>query len=195
MNIRLHLEIAGALLMLLGLGHAFMGRYFGWNRELAGVSLFTRQVFEVHTFFIGLLLVLLGACSFFYAGALVEPSPLSRAVLTGMLLFWLCRLGFQWFVYDPGIWRGNRFRTVMHVVFSVFWIYVVLTYGGALYSHLSATSGSTLAARLATHRQSIADPGLGTRAQAAPKGTGDRVPRPLDRTVHPQPRRPTALSN
>jgi hypothetical protein len=133
MNIRLHLEIVGALLMLLGLSHALMGRYFGWTSELARVSLFTRQVFEVHTFFIGLLLVLLGACSFFYAGALLEPSPLSRALLAGMVLFWLCRLTCQWFVYDSALWRGNRFRTVMHVVFSVFWIYMVLTYAAALH--------------------------------------------------------------
>ena len=132
MNIRLHLEIVGALLMLLGVSHAFLGRYFGWSREMARVSLFTRQVFEVHTFFIGLLLVLVGACSFFYAGALLEPSPLSRAVLTGMAIFWLFRLAFQWFVYDPSIWRGDRFRTAMHVIFSAFWMYVVLTYAAAL---------------------------------------------------------------
>jgi hypothetical protein len=149
MNIRLHLEIAGALLMALGLAHALLGRYLGWTRDLARVPLFTRQVFQVHTFFIGLFVVLLGACSFFYAGALLAPGPLSRALLAGMTFFWFCRLMCQWFVYDSAIWRGNRFRTIMHVVFSMFWIYVVLTCGGALYSQRSATSGSTFAARLA----------------------------------------------
>jgi hypothetical protein len=133
MNLRLHLEIVGVLLLVLGISHAFFGRYFGWPGELARVSLLTRQVFNVHTFFIGLLLVLLGACSFFYADALLAPAPLSRALLTGMAVFWLCRLLCQWFVYDRALWRGNRFRTVMHVAFSMLWIYAVLTYGGALY--------------------------------------------------------------
>jgi hypothetical protein len=132
MNLRLQLEIAGALLIALGLGHAFFDRYFGWKGELARVSLLTRQVFQVHTFFIGLLLVLFGACSLFYADALLEPVPLSRALLAGMALFWLCRLACQWFFYDPALWRGSRFRTAMHVLFSMFWIYLVLTYGGAL---------------------------------------------------------------
>jgi hypothetical protein len=38
----------------------------------------------------------------------------------------------QWFAYDAAIWRGNPFRTVMHVVFSALWIYVTATYGTAL---------------------------------------------------------------
>jgi len=132
MNIRLHLQIVGALLTALGAAHALFGRYFGWKKELERVSLLTRQVFEVHTFFIGLLLVLLGACSLFYADALLEPGPLPRAILAGILIFWLCRLLVQWFVYDPAIWRGRPFYTLMHVAFSLFWIYVVLTYGLAL---------------------------------------------------------------
>src|SRR5262249_9962758 len=33
MNPRLHLEIAGALLIALGLGHAFFEHYLGWNGE------------------------------------------------------------------------------------------------------------------------------------------------------------------
>ena len=53
-------------------------------------------------------------------------------MLTGLVVFWLARLVFQLFVYDPAIWRGRRFYTFMHVVFSIFWIYVVLTYGAAL---------------------------------------------------------------
>jgi hypothetical protein len=38
----------------------------------------------------------------------------------------------QWFAYDAAIWRGDRFRTVMHVAFSALWIYVTATYGMAL---------------------------------------------------------------
>jgi hypothetical protein len=134
MTIRLHLEIVGALLIILGAAHGLFGRYFGWKQELAHVSLLTRQVFLVHCFFIGLLLVLLGACSLFYADALLTPGPTSRMLLAGFLIFWLCRLFVQWFIYDPAIWRGRPFYTFMHVVFSLFWTYAVLTYGLALRS-------------------------------------------------------------
>jgi hypothetical protein len=132
MNLRLHFEISGVLLLTLGLAHCFFARYFGWKEELARLSVFTRQVFLVHCFFIALAVALLGACSLFYADALLEPSPLSRVVLAGVLVFWLCRLGAQWFGYSPAIWRGKRFYTAMHFVFSGFWIYLVLIYAAAL---------------------------------------------------------------
>jgi hypothetical protein len=132
MNINLHLKIVGALLLTLGLAHSMFGRYFKWRKELAQVSLLTRQIFLVHCFFIALLVVLVGVCSLFYTDALLESGRLSRVVLTGLVVFWLARLVFQLFVYDPAIWRGRRFYTFMHVVFSIFWIYVVLTYGAAL---------------------------------------------------------------
>jgi hypothetical protein len=132
MTVALHLRIVGALLVVLGLSHVFFDRFFGWGRELSAVSLLTRKVFFVHTFFIGLGLVLIGAGSFFMASQLLEPSALSRAILMAMVVFWLCRMLAQWFVYDAAIWRGNPFRTVMHVVFSALWIYVTATYGTAL---------------------------------------------------------------
>jgi hypothetical protein len=132
MTLNAHLQMVGALLVLLGLSHAFFNRYFGWGRELAGVSLFTRRVFFVHTFFIGLGVALAGIGSLLYADALLRPGALSRAILAGMVLFWFCRLLAQFFAYDAAIWRGDRFRTWMHVAFTLLWCYVTATYGIAL---------------------------------------------------------------
>lgn len=132
MNVYIHLKIAGTLLMGLGLAHSFFGRYFKWKKELAQLSLLTRQIFLVHCFFISLSVVLIGACTLFFTNALLRSGTLSRVVLTGLVMFWLARLVFQIFVYDSAIWRGNRFYTFMHVVFSLFWTYVVVTYGAAL---------------------------------------------------------------
>jgi hypothetical protein len=122
----------GALLLALGLAHSMFGRYFQWKKELAQLSLLTRQIFLVHCFFIALLVTMAGACSLFYTDALLGSGVLSRVLLTGFVVFWLSRLGFQFFVYDPAIWRGRKFYTAMHVIFSIFWIYVVAIYGVAL---------------------------------------------------------------
>ena len=132
MTLSVHLRIVGAFLLLLGMSHAFFNRYFGWEQELAGVSLFTRRVFFVHNFFIGFSVVLAGAGTLFYANALLIPGMLSRVVLAGMTLFWFCRLMAQFFAYDSAIWRGNRFRTFMHTAFAVLWCYVTATYAIAL---------------------------------------------------------------
>lgn len=132
MTLSMHLRIVGVLLMLLGLSHIFFSRYFKWNRELADVSLFTRQVFFVHTFFIALGVVLAGAGSFVCADVLLRPGLLSRTLLAGLTLFWLCRLLVQFFTYDASLWRGDCFRTAMHIAFSALWLYVTVTYGIAL---------------------------------------------------------------
>jgi len=132
MTLHLHLQIAGFLLLALGLAHVFFNGYFGWDRELEPLSLLTRRVFQVHCFFIALVLVLMGAGSMLYADALLEPTPLARALLAGIVVFWLCRLLAQFFAYDSAIWKGDRFRTWMHVAFSALWIYFVTVYGLAL---------------------------------------------------------------
>jgi hypothetical protein len=132
MTLATHLHVVGALLLLLGMSHAFFNRYFGWERELEGVSLLTRRIFFVHTFFIALGVVLAGAVSLIYADALLRPGALSRVILAGMAAFWFCRLLAQFLAYDSAIWRGNRFRTFMHAAFSLLWCYVTATYGIAL---------------------------------------------------------------
>lgn len=132
MTVITNLRVVGCLLMLLGVSHVFFNRYFGWERELETVSLLTRRIFFVHTFFIGLGVVLAGAVSLLCADALLRPGALSRAILAGLAAFWLCRLLAQFVAYDSAIWRGNRFRTVMHAAFSVLWCYVTATYGIAL---------------------------------------------------------------
>ena len=124
MTLSNHMQIVGILLMLLGLSHVFFNRYFQWERDLATVSLLTRQVFFVHSFFIGLVVALFGALSFFYSDALLQHAALNRAILAGMATFWLCRLFAQFFAYDSDLWRGDRFRTFMHVAFTLLWCYV-----------------------------------------------------------------------
>ena len=129
MTLSIHLRIVGILLVSLGLSHAFFNRYFGWEKELEAVSLLTRRVFFVHSFFIALGVVLAGAVSFLYADALLRPTSLNRALLAAMATFWLCRLLAQFFAYDSAIWRGDRFRTFMHMGFALLWCYVTATYG------------------------------------------------------------------
>lgn len=56
-----------------------------------------------------------------------------KVVFGGFSVFWGARLAIQFFVYSPQHWRGNRFRTLMHVVFSVTWTLLTSVYGLAAY--------------------------------------------------------------
>jgi hypothetical protein len=61
---------------------------------------------------------------------------LSRAV-TGLTIFWSLRMLMRWFYYSPEVWRGNRFNTVTHYLFSGAWVYVTATFAAALWSNLT----------------------------------------------------------
>jgi hypothetical protein len=64
MNIELHVQLTGVLMIILGTLHAVIPRYFRWKVELAPLGLITRQIVYVHTFFIGLVLFLIGTVCF-----------------------------------------------------------------------------------------------------------------------------------
>lgn len=132
MNPELHLRIAGAMQLALALLHLDFGRRFHWREELARVSLLNRQMFYAHTFFVCVVLTLFGSLSLFAPAALLEPTRLARLVLGGIAGFWALRLYCQWFVYDRSLWRGDTFRTVVHVVFTLVWAYFVAVYATAL---------------------------------------------------------------
>jgi hypothetical protein len=130
------LRIAGLLLLGLSASHAFFPGRLGWKEDLARLTPLNRQIFLVHTFFIVLVVTMMGILSLAFAGELLAPSPLARVVLAGLTLFWGARLVVQWFVYDKSLWKGNRLNTVVHVVFTVLWTYLTAVYGAALWIQL-----------------------------------------------------------
>lgn len=129
----LHFRIIGGIMAMLVVINLFVPRRFHWKEELSRVSLLNRQIFQAHTFFVVLLLALFSALFLTCAQALLEPTRLSRAVLIGLTIFWGLRMLMQWFFYSAEVWRGNRFHTVAHGVFSITWMYVTGICGLALW--------------------------------------------------------------
>ncbi len=122
------LRTAGALQIALALLHAFFPKRFDWAVELGRLSLLNRQIFIVHTVFVCFTLLLLGSLSAFAPQALLVPTPLSRLVLAGIASFWGLRFLVQWLYYDRVLWRGHRFNTVMHGLFTGVWVYLTGVY-------------------------------------------------------------------
>lgn len=136
MSLGVHLKIVGASLLLLAAAHAFFPRRFNWEEELGRLSRLNRQMFQVHCFFIGLVLFLFGVLSLGFTEALLERTFLARVILSGLALFWLARLVVQLFVYDPRLWKGSRFNTRVHLLFSLMWAYYAAVFGCALWHQL-----------------------------------------------------------
>jgi hypothetical protein len=117
------LKIIGGLFILLAFLHVFFPKYFSWKQDLAPLSLINRQMMYVHLFFIALLVFLLGLLCLTSADALLN-TQLGKRISLGLGLFWAIRLYVQFFVYSPKLWKGKRFETSMHILFSLFWAYV-----------------------------------------------------------------------
>jgi hypothetical protein len=131
------LRLVGGLMALLVVINLFVPHRLHWREEMTRLSLVNRQIFQVHSMFIVLTLGLFSALLLTSADALLEPTRLSRVVLIGLTIFWTVRMLVQWWFYSPEVWRGNRFNTVIHAVFSVTWVYVTATFALALWSNLS----------------------------------------------------------
>lgn len=132
MTLELHLRLVGVIMAALAVANLFVPRRFHWTEELARLSLLNRQIFQAHSIFLILTLALFSALLLTCADALLEPTKLARAILAGLTIFWGLRMLMQWFFYSPATWRGNRFHTAMHVVFSATWIYVTGVFATAL---------------------------------------------------------------
>ena len=113
--------------------HIIFPRYFQWNKELGSLSLINKQLMYVHTFFIGLVVLLMGLFCLLNAEDIIH-TPIGRQFALGLFVFWMTRLLFQFFVYSSTLWRGKKFETTIHVLFSLLWIYFsgVFLYASAL---------------------------------------------------------------
>ena len=128
----LHLRIVGIVMAALVVVNLCVPRRFHWREEMARLSLLNRQIFQAHNVFIILTLALFSALLLMYGPELLEPTRLSRALLSGLTIFWALRMVMQWWFYSPDVWRGHRFNTAMHYVFSIVWIYVTSVFAMAL---------------------------------------------------------------
>ena len=118
----IHIKIVGVLLVALAVMHVGIPNYFKWKQELQPLTLITRQILYVHTFFIAFVVLLIGLLCLGYSHDLVSTS-LGRIVCMGLAVFWLTRLIFQFFVYSSKVWKGKIFETIMHILFSLLWLY------------------------------------------------------------------------
>ncbi len=131
MSLVIHLKIIGIALMLLALVHLVLPKWCDWAVELAQLSLLNRQLMQVHTFFIALVVLMFGVLTFFCTDELLSKSRLAQAILAGFTVFWAIRLYFQFFVYAAELWRSKRFETIVHLLFVCFWTYCTVVYGWA----------------------------------------------------------------
>lgn len=123
----IHFKITGFILVLLSFVHVIFPKYFKWNQELNTLSLINRQMIYVHTFFIALVILLMGLLCLTCSQEL-SHTDLGKKISLGLGIFWTMRFLIQFFGYSPALWKGKRFETIVHIVFSLTWCYLSILF-------------------------------------------------------------------
>ena len=123
----IHFKIISVLLIALAMVHIFFPKYFNWDKELKSLSLINRQMMTVHTFFIALTALLMGLLCLTSSAELIETN-LGKKISLGLGLFWTVRLVIQFFGYSTDLWKGKKFETLMHIIFSLLWTYLSIIF-------------------------------------------------------------------
>jgi hypothetical protein len=123
LNMELQVKIIGILLIALALVHIVFPKYFNWETELKPLSLINRQMMIVHTFFIAFAVFLMGLLCLTSSSELVNTA-FGKKISLGLGVFWTVRLFIQFFGYSSDLWKGKKFETLMHIQFSLLWIYL-----------------------------------------------------------------------
>lgn len=123
----IHFKIIGVILIALSIIHIAFPKYFNWNVELNSLSLINRQMMYVHTFFVALIVLMMGLLCLFYSKELIETN-LGKIIVLGFAVFWSIRLFLQFFGYSSKLWRGKTFETIVHILFSLLWLYLSIVF-------------------------------------------------------------------
>ena len=119
----IHLIIIGIILIALALVHIIFPKYFNWKTELSSLSLINRQLMTVHTFFIALMVFLMGILCLTSADELIATN-LGKKISLGLGIFWTVRFFIQFIGYSSELWKGKTFETAVHVLFIFLWAYL-----------------------------------------------------------------------
>ena len=132
------LRLAGAALVLLGLGHLILPRVLGWPGEFTALRPLTRQIMHAHTHFIGLTCLLLGLAPLLLATDLLTGGRLPAAVLGAESIFWGLRWIAQLVAFPPALWRHRPLYRAGYLLFGLLWTWVTAVFGAALAATLQA---------------------------------------------------------
>ena len=122
------LRIAGAGLLLLAVLHVPIGKQLKWSEDTKRLTPVNAAIFHVHTFFICVVLVMMGLPCLLEPAIFLEKSRAGVWLSWSISGFWTLRLYFQWFVYQADLWRGKRMETVVHLWFTIVWSALALLF-------------------------------------------------------------------
>ena len=132
------LLVGGFLHFVILIASALTPRVLDWRTHLAPLPPFLRRLFWVYGSFIVLVIISFGVLTLLNADELASGAALPRSVCAMIALFWLARLGVQFFVFDAQPFLTTAFLRLGYHGLTLLFTALVFIYGcAALNLHLS----------------------------------------------------------
>lgn len=125
------LQIGGLLHFGILIASALTPGVLEWRRQLATLPVLLRQLFWVYGSFIVFVIVAFGTISLAHSEALTAGAPLGRTICGMIALFWLGRLGVQWFLFDATPYLTSPLLKVGYHALTLAFVALALIYGCA----------------------------------------------------------------
>jgi len=138
MNLIIALKIVAVLQLGVAVLNLFLTRLLKSQEDLDKMSLLPRQVFNVHSWFVSIMLVIFGVLTFRFADQMVSgQSEPALWIAAAAGIFWGIRTVIQMVYYSPSHWWGKTGRTVIHVVLLLVYGAMSATYLWPCFSKVS----------------------------------------------------------
>ena len=126
---KLLLILGGLLHFVILIASALTPRMLDWRTNLGALHPFLRRLFWVYGVFIVLVIISFGTLTLIRADELASATPLARSVCAMIAIFWLARLGVQFFVFDARPFLTTAFRRVGYHGLTFLFSALVFIYG------------------------------------------------------------------
>jgi len=128
---KLLLQLAAALQLLILIASASTPRVLDWRKNLAVLHPFLRKLFWVYGVFVVMVIIAFAALTFRHADAMAAREPVARSLCLFIAIFWGARLLVQFAIFDARPFLTNWFyKTGFHALTIIF-AFPTFVYGKA----------------------------------------------------------------
>jgi hypothetical protein len=133
-NLDTFIRLGGVLHLGILIASALVPGALEWKKELQQLRPLSRQLIWVHGVFIVLTIVGMGVISLIAPVELASGTLLARAVCGFVAIFWLARLGVQFFVFDATPFLTQPHLKIGYHALTVVFFVLVVIYGYAAFA-------------------------------------------------------------
>jgi hypothetical protein len=128
---KLLLQLAAALQLLILIASASTPRVLDWRKNLAVLHPFLRKLFWVYGVFVVMVIIAFAVLTFRHADAMAAREPVARSLCLFIAIFWGARLLVQFAIFDARPFLTNWFyKTGFHALTIIF-AFLTFVYGKA----------------------------------------------------------------